>query len=124
MFNILHNYISLTKMTETRPQLVNPLRRSNVYRSSPSVSQIRYSVPESGDLTIPTENVYVSKDIVRKNSLVLNILGIIFLIMFGYFLYTIYIERKIITSYVQTVQANRGPMPGDLMASKTSVWDL
>lgn len=60
---------------------------------------------------------------------IVNLGAILFLAMAGYFLYCIYLERVVVTDYVNYIRSQTIP-PGpiaagnQLMSSKNSLWDL
>lgn len=90
-----------------RPNLVNPSQWSP-FKSIPIISpvQVQPQVPDIPIPIIPTIPVYppTRKELIQKNSLFLNLIGLVIIISISYFLYSIYLERKIFTEYLNYIE--------------------
>lgn len=94
-----------------RPNLVNPENWSP-FSNLPTLPTlptlpIQQTLPIQPILpiqsTLPTFSE-IKKQRIKQNSLFLNLFGIIILGAISYFLYSIYLERKIVTDYIQYVK--------------------
>jgi len=86
-----------------RPNLVNP-NNWTPFRSIPIITPEYYNPPPPS-ITAPIELKPISrKELVQRNSFYLNFFCLIIILGIVYFLYSIYLERKIFTEYLDYVK--------------------
>jgi hypothetical protein len=91
---------------QMRPNLVNPNLWSPFQSIPIRTSQIPIQVE------IETPRILTKREVIQKNSIFLNFVGIILILGISYFLYSVYLERKIFAEYLEYLQNNQQEYPG------------
>jgi len=102
-------------MKQSRPNLVNPQLWSPFKAiPTPIPTSIPTPIPTppilpSSEIPIPVPQVLIQgpisrREIIQRNSFYLNLFGLIIMIGIGYFFYSIYLERKIFSEYLDLVK--------------------
>ena len=92
-----------------RPNLVNP-QNWTPFRSIPINTPIPVPVPVPINTPIPVPvpvpvPMYLSKkEVLQRNSFYLNLFCLLIILGITYFLYSIYLERKIFSDYLEYVK--------------------
>ncbi len=96
-----------------RPCLVNPSFWSP-FKSipvSPPVSEPVY-LPQHSEVPEFISRPITRKELIQKNSFFLNLMGLVLIACISYFLYNIYLERKIFVEYLEYVKNNQEEYSG------------
>ena len=94
-----------------RPNLVNP-QNWTPFKLVP-ISEPIHSQPVIEPVEIPKPIKPITrKEMIQRNSFWLNFFGMLIIFGIVYFLYSIYLERKIFTEYLKLVQNKDDSYPG------------
>lgn len=88
-----------------RPNLVN--KQWSPFQSIPIVSPIQEIIPSyTPEIDVPKiERVIVTKkELMQRNSSFLNFIGLLIIIGISYFLYNVYLERKLFNEYLNYIK--------------------
>lgn len=92
-----------------RPNLVNPSLWSP-FRSIPEIPStpigtfIQVPPPTPAPIEIEVPRPISRRELVQRNSFYLNLFCLIIILGIGYFLYSIYLERKIFADYLNYIK--------------------
>lgn len=84
-----------------RPNLVNPNNWSMFGELPVHVPFSNKNGGSNNNVVSVLPKLPTKDDIVRRNSYYLNFFGIIFILCVGYYLYTVYTERKVVAEYLE-----------------------
>jgi hypothetical protein len=96
-----------------RPNLVNP-HNWTPFQSVPNIQTM--TIPSIPSIQIPPisiepimeiPRIITRKELIQKNSLFLNIMGILMILGVSYFLYSVYLERKIFSDYIDHIKTTQ-----------------
>lgn len=99
-----------------RPNLVNP-QNWTPFKSVPVVPDptiYPMQVIDPVEIQIQAPKPITRKEIIQRNSFWLNFFGMLIIFGIAYFLYSIYLERKIFAEYLNLVQSQDDSYPGFL----------
>jgi hypothetical protein len=88
----------------TRPNLVNP-KNWTPFQPIPIIPTVSYEIPPPPPTPVPKIPL-TRQELIKRNSQFLNFIGILVLVGISYFLYCLYVERKIFTDYISYVKEN------------------
>ena len=88
-----------------KPNLVNP-GQWTPFRSIPTITKLPEPVPVHVPVPEPVFRPISHKELVQRNSFYLNLACLLIIIGIGYFLYSIYLERKIFSDYLDYIRNN------------------
>jgi len=88
-----------------RPNLVNPGNFTPFHLTSPTIANILVPPPPPP----PPSPPLTRQELIKNNSMFLNFMAILIIIALGYFLYCIYLERKMVFEYLQTIPQPDNP---------------
>ncbi len=98
-----------------RPNLVNQDKIWTPFKSVPIperaiIRPVQPIVPSVSQPVAPSiryiEVQELRQQIIKKNSVVLNIFAMLVILAISYFLYSIYLERKLFSEYIDYVKSN------------------
>jgi hypothetical protein len=120
-----------------RPHLINPTNSSKKWNlfekirapvKFPTVNDLGKSLIHNTKKITPPAIVTVpmsKKELIKHNSIFLNVSGIIIIVILSYCLYAFYLEKKIFTQFSKNQEdsSNSGPKPtsGILSSKKNSL---
>lgn len=94
-----------------RPNLVNP-GLWTPFKPVPIPEPIYAPLPPPLPMEVEIPRPITRKEMIQRNSFWLNFLGMLILFAVGYFLYSIYLERKIFAEYLSFVRNQEDNYPG------------
>src|SRR5690606_31360564 len=92
-----------------KPNLVNP-QNWTPFKPMPVADQtIEMVIPKEIPVEVPVFKTrpLTKREMIQRNSFFLNVFGLIIIICVSYFLYSIYLERKLLSNYLNYVQNNQ-----------------
>lgn len=89
-----------------RPNLINP-QNWTPFRSIPNIPKIVNEITPPINIPVvpaPVPKYILKREIFQRNSFYLNFFSFLIIIGLAYFLYSIYLERKIFSDYLEFVK--------------------